>query len=372
MLNDSDILDLVKSGDINDRLYVTGELGVKYIQELYSVEELAIVEEIFRLLTNDAEAQVRATLSEALKLSKILPNDIALKLAKDVEEVAIPMLKYSEVLSDGDLMDILSTPNLQKALAISSRTSLNDNVQARLLQFDDAEIIGNVTSNENFPKMDADFDNFLNMVADDPDAIKNLVKGISLPTKISEKLMHTISNNIVEQVKERYDIAPAKLEQIASHSVEISTVSNLEHSTSQADIESLIRHLHNFGRLTNSLILSSLCMGRRRFFISAISKKAGIPKKNAIILIKQGGKEGLRSLLKKAEMPEKLYNAIELVLKLCNEAKARDQAMSVEEFCTWLLHKLEFFAERTRIEYINYMMAIVKQSQKHDPLADYS
>ena len=374
MLKDSDILSLVKSGDVKDRLNVTADLGTKYIQELYSVEELALVEEIFRLLCKDAEVRVRHALSESLKLSKILPQDIAMNFARDVEAVAVPILQYSEVLSDGDILEILSTPNLQKALAVSKRKNLNDNVQAKLLSYDNPEIVGNVIANDNFPNMDEDFDGFLNLIAEDSDAIRNLIKGISLPTKISEKLMYSISGEILNNIKEKYDLVPEKLTQIANHAVEISTVSDIKTTSSIEEIEILVRHLNNFGRLTNSLILSALCMGRRRFFISALAKKAGIPRKNAIILLKQGGRDGLRSLLVKADMPEKLHSAIELVLKLCNEAKANEEEeeKTIEEFCSWLLKKLEFFAERTKVEYINYMMAIVKQSQNHDPLAEYS
>lgn len=372
MLKDSDILDLLKNGGVTDRLNVITDIGTQYIDEVYSVEELAIAEEIFRLLCKDAEVRVRRTLSEALKLSNILPHDVALILAKDVDEVATPMLQYSKVLSDGDILDILSAPNVQKALAISKRQTMNDNIKAKLLSYDNPEIIGNVMSNDNFPKMDEDFDQFLDLIADDSNAIKNLVQGISLPAKISEKLMTSISGNLVKEIKGKYDLAPEKLTQIANHTVEINTVSDLNQDSSQDEIESLVRHLHNFGRLTNSMILSALCMGRRRFFISALSRKAGIPKKNAIMVLKKGGKDGLKSLLVKADMPEKLHDVIELVLKLCNEAKAKNDDLSIEEFANWLLLKLEFFADRSKIEYINYMMAIVKQSQRHDPLAEYN
>lgn len=370
-LQDSDILNLIRTGSTEDKVRVTGEISTKYLKELYSEDELSIVEDIFRILTKDAEAKVRATLSEALKLSKILPHDIALRLARDIEEVSLPMIEFSQVLNDDDLIEIICTDNVQKALAVSRRNSLNDKVKGKLLETNNNEVIGNVIANDNFPKNPEDFIKFVHELSENPEAVKNLVRGISLPAKISEKLMKEVAGQIVEQVKHKYDIAPEKLSQIASHTVEINTIAGVQTHTTSEEIDGLVNHLHNFGRLTNSLILSSLCMGRRRFFLAALAKRAGVPKKNVIILINKGGKDGLNSLLKKAGMPEKLYGAIELVLKLSLEIKGRDKNIEPQEFGRWMTEKLQFFAERTKVEYISYMMAITKQSMSRDPLVEY-
>lgn len=370
-LQDSDILNLIQTGTASDKVMVTGEITTKYLEEMYSADELSVVEDIFRILTEDAEMRVRASLSEALKLSKILPHDIALKLAKDVEEVSLPMIEFSEVLDDDDLIEIICTDNVQKALAVSRRNTLNDNVKGKLLETSNSEVIGNVIANDNFPKNPEDFTQFVHQLSESPDAVKNLVKGISLPAKISEKLMNEVAGRIVEQVKDKYDVSPDKLSQIASHTVEINTIAGVHTCTTADQIDGLVNHLHNFGRLTNSLILSSLCMGRRRFFLTALAKRAGVPKKNVILLINKGGKDGLNSLLKKAGMPEKLFGAIELVLKLSLEIKGKEKDIEPQEFGKWMTEKLEFFAERTKVEYISYMMAITRQSMKHDPIVDY-
>ncbi|MEE8517412.1 MAG: hypothetical protein V3T02_12295, partial [Alphaproteobacteria bacterium] len=47
--------------------------------------------DIFRLMVRDAEIQVRQALSDNLKKCPEVPHDIALELARDVDEVALPM-----------------------------------------------------------------------------------------------------------------------------------------------------------------------------------------------------------------------------------------------------------------------------------------
>src|SRR3546814_13734751 len=69
--------------------------------------ERRLAEDIFRKLAADAELLVREALSANLKTTADLPHDLALALARDVDSVSLPMLKYSEVLTDDDLISIV-------------------------------------------------------------------------------------------------------------------------------------------------------------------------------------------------------------------------------------------------------------------------
>ena len=73
------------AGRFNDHLS-TGTL---------SARELALAEEIFRLMVRDAEVRVREALAANLKSNPRLPHDVAVALAKDVDSVALPVLSAS-------------------------------------------------------------------------------------------------------------------------------------------------------------------------------------------------------------------------------------------------------------------------------------
>ncbi|NEU34803.1 hypothetical protein GN156_29540, partial [bacterium LRH843] len=69
---------------------------------VFDGSELDVATEIIRLLAKDAELRVRETLANSLKHSSALPHDVALLMAQDVEEVSLPILEYSNVLSEED------------------------------------------------------------------------------------------------------------------------------------------------------------------------------------------------------------------------------------------------------------------------------
>src|SRR5262245_33248088 len=80
--------------------------------------ERHIAEDIVRLFARDAELIVRRALAEQIKASPHLPHDVALKLARDLEEVALPVIEFASVLTDGDLIDIVRSGDPRRQSAV--------------------------------------------------------------------------------------------------------------------------------------------------------------------------------------------------------------------------------------------------------------
>ena len=361
-LTKEDVFALLHDQNADVKAVVAEKICREYIELVYSPEELKIAEQIFRILARDAELKVRSTLSESLKLCNELPHDIALSLAHDVAEVAMPMLEFSNVLSDEDLTAIISSREVQKIIAISRRAKLSHVLVKNLIATGEKEVIDKVLGTHNYASTEENFIDLIDNFASDEDAMRQIISGTKFSAPIVEKMMHGVASNLVGELKKKYHIVPKKVDTYVSHTVEISTLLVIDHHSSASEIDYLINHLSNFNRLTPSLILSALCMGKRRFFISAMAKRAGIPKENASALIYQGGSQGLAILLEKAGIPSKLFTAIEIVFRLADEKKSQDRSIAVRDFCAWLISKLEYFNERGQVDYINYMLAITKQS----------
>jgi len=55
------------------------------------------------------ELRVRQILAEEIKALDCVPKEVVRRLARDVEKVAAPILEFSPLLSDADLIEILTT-----------------------------------------------------------------------------------------------------------------------------------------------------------------------------------------------------------------------------------------------------------------------
>ncbi|HVV64415.1 MAG TPA: DUF2336 domain-containing protein [Rhizomicrobium sp.] len=121
---------------------VRAELAVKIarlmpgLSERESSHVFALTIETLECLARDAAVRVRAILAEEIKALDCVPRDIILALARDLHAVvAGPILQYSPLLSDADLIEIIACGQVQEVLtAIARRKPVSSPVADRLVQ----------------------------------------------------------------------------------------------------------------------------------------------------------------------------------------------------------------------------------------------
>lgn len=71
--------------------------------------EREIATRILGLMARDIEVRVRQAVAQHVKSCPHLPEDLARTLANDVETVALPLIQYSGVLGEADLIAIIDS-----------------------------------------------------------------------------------------------------------------------------------------------------------------------------------------------------------------------------------------------------------------------
>jgi uncharacterized protein (DUF2336 family) len=121
---------------------VRAELAVKIarlmpgLKERESEHVVALTIETLERLAHDAAVKVRAILAEEIKHLDCVPHAVALALARDLDSiVAAPVLEYSPLLSDADLVEIIAGGLVQEKLgAIARRRPLTEKVSEELVK----------------------------------------------------------------------------------------------------------------------------------------------------------------------------------------------------------------------------------------------
>ena len=116
-----------------------------------SAETVTLTIATLEVLARDSAVRVRAILADEIKHLDCIPRDVALRLARDVEAaVAAPVLEYSPLLSDADLMEIIACGQVQQALsAIARRQTVSEDVSDALVQSLDVPAISALLVNPN-------------------------------------------------------------------------------------------------------------------------------------------------------------------------------------------------------------------------------
>lgn len=95
--------------------------------------------QVLEILAQDQLPSIRAMVADQIKALDNVPADIVLRLAKDVESiVAAPVLEFSPMLTDHDLIDVIKAGVHSEVLtAIARRDMLSSSVSAAVVQTED-------------------------------------------------------------------------------------------------------------------------------------------------------------------------------------------------------------------------------------------
>src|SRR5487761_2401088 len=127
-LSPQDVARLLHEPSAAVRAEVAGKVAQQIDNDRLSPEELRLAQDIAQVLARDVELAVRRALSESLRRARRLPNAVAVRLAEDVDEVALPILADSPVLTDADLVQLLRHGSSRRQATIAGRPNLGEPV----------------------------------------------------------------------------------------------------------------------------------------------------------------------------------------------------------------------------------------------------
>lgn len=294
-------------------------LGTKFAQGSLSTAERLVAEEVLRGMLNGAVIKVRQAIADTLKDSGHLPHDIAVALANDVESVAIPILQFSLVLSDEDLVEIIQAGNPQKQIAVAGRPVVSEKVAGELLQTDNvtavATLVGNAGANLTQTHLTLAADKF----GADVRVTERLQQRAGLPIAVAERLVAFTMDKLRDFIMRRVDLSENIVTQLVLRTREQITVDlRSTHFPAEEAVE-LVQHLHSVKRLTPSLLLRALCVGDVSLFEAGMAQLAGIAMHNAQLLIHDAGNLGFKSLYDRANLPAAMFMAFQVALQVSRE-----------------------------------------------------
>lgn len=285
----------------------------------FTAAERREAEAIFRLLMNDAEVLVRQTLAETLKFIPDLPRDIVKTLATDIADVATPMLSYSTVLSDEDLLEIISEKSELHQLAIAARSSVSEVVSEKLAETGSENVVATLMQNDGAEISENTYLNIINQYKESDRVKTPMARRKVLPITVAERLVSLVSDRLRDHLVTHHELPPGLATDLILESRERAMIGFIKDGTSYTELVDLVEQLHANGRLTPTIILRALCVGDVDFFETAMAKYANIAVSNVHILVNDAGGNGLRQLCEKSNIPGGLQEIMRVGLEVARE-----------------------------------------------------
>ncbi len=318
-LSHEDVLRLLEDPSAENRAVTARKLGEEFKSGDLDPDARRIAEDIFRAMVKDAEVLVREALSKSLKDNPDIPHDVAVSLAKDVACVAAPILEFSEVLSEDELVEIVRNFDAEHQIAVARRKTVPETVADALVETRNEDVVATLVANDGAEISEATMNTVVDEFGTSARIQEPLVRRSKLPLTVAERLVALVSENLRQHIVTHHEISPDLATDLVLESRERATVGLLSPGSTAADVLDLVNELHQNGRLTPTLILRALCMGDMAFFETALAVRANIPVRTAFMLIDDDGELGLATLFERAGMPEEMLDLARVAVSVKKE-----------------------------------------------------
>ncbi|HEY2835419.1 MAG TPA: DUF2336 domain-containing protein [Rhizomicrobium sp.] len=231
------------------------------------------------VLARDSAVRVRTILADEIKHLACIPRDVALRLARDVEAaVAAPVLEYSPLLSDADLIEIVACGQVQQALsAIARRQTVSEDVSDALVQSLDVPAIAALLVNPNAMIRKATLETLIEQAEEIQSWHLPLVLRADLSARAIRRIGGFVGASLLEQLMRRGDLSEttrAHLNRRLRARLEQQPDSDRESPQSAAEIVTAARA---GGTLDDAFVENAALSGNREVVTLALAALAQVP-----------------------------------------------------------------------------------------------
>ncbi len=309
-LSEEDIRILVRHPDPEKRANAAQRICHIVRKSTLSEYETKLATDLLQFMAKDAVDMVRRALAITLRNSPDLPRDVALKLVTDVDNIAIPVLQNSPVLTDEDLIEVLKSDAAAKIIAVARRPKVSGNLVKAIVRYGDSKAVATVAANDG-ALIDAETaEDILDFYYDD-DLIKEaMISRADLPNSVMEKLITMVSEEAAVVLHKRHDVNPYQAAEIASRARERASLELVHEEQSDKELREFSLHMSQMGRLTPSFLIRAIGLGRMSVVKHSLAVLARISSNKAGLMMFDTGPFGLSALCQQAGLDDLSFRIV--------------------------------------------------------------
>ena len=330
-LSHTDVARLIAEPAASTRAQLAGKLGPELDSARLTAAELDLAQDIVRILAKDVEDSVRAALSQSVLSSRHLPRDVALRLATDIETVALPILGQSPVLTDADLVGLVRDGSAARHLAIARRQAVAEPVSDALVTHAGAEAVTALLENPGAAIAEPTLGRAIDRFADSGAVTTAMVRRATLPPAVAERLVTLVSIQLRDHLVQHHALPASTAADIVMHGRERAVI-RLSAGAADEALTAMVTQMQAAGRLTPSLVVRSLCTGDIGFFEAVMAALTGVRVENVHILLHDAGPLGLASLYRRSGLPPGLFAAVRAAVDVARETDFNGEAQELERY----------------------------------------
>lgn len=238
----------------------------------------AVAADILMELMRDAERDLKEYLSEKLAVEPNIPHELAIFLAQDEITVAEPVLKYSRVLTQTDLIDLVRDKTEMYWQAIAQRDDIAQELAYALIMTEDNKTVENIVNNTHAMFCERSMYRLIILAKKKVKEIQEpLLMRPEISPKLATELYWFVSAELRRYIMHKFHIQSNKID----NALEMILQEQISHKNGdrslEQDMKTFARRLNKNGKINSSMLIRVLRRKNRPFFCHLLAEKTELP-----------------------------------------------------------------------------------------------
>jgi uncharacterized protein (DUF2336 family) len=277
-------------------------LARAYLISPLSDAEREQAEAVMTVLLDDAAADVRHALAEALAPSELAPHHIILALASDKPVIAAIVAEHSPVILDSELVDMVGRNDETIQLAVARRPFVSRALSAALSEVGSAAACLVLVTNAGARMARFSLDRIIERHGDHPELRRTLLERGDLPIDVHHLLLGSLAASLRNLVVDRGWLRSDHADAVARDARERATIAAAFEAPAEG-LPTLVEQLLENGELTPAFVIRAAASGQAMLFETALAALAKVPHARVRALVASGRTGGMQAILRKAGLP---------------------------------------------------------------------
>lgn len=295
-----------------------------------SPNDREVITEALLGVISQAERNLRQAIAQKMSVADNAPLRLILNLISDDIEIASPVLKYSPVLNDTDLLYIVKAQSKEYWRVVAERSNLSSIVVDALADTRDLMTATTLVANKNSSLTDHALRVFSVMAEEYEPLAKPLLGRKEMTNALVQEIYNFVGYELKNYINANFDMSVSQEFDIALEETSAEMIQNIH---SEFDVtQSMIveaETLHRNDMLNFHEMINYLKRGQISTYIACFSVYCGLPLDVAEKMLKQEKGQGLAIVCKALDIPKtEFINMFLLTSRLRTQSIIQNQQLA--------------------------------------------
>ncbi|MGB5093804.1 MAG: DUF2336 domain-containing protein [Parvibaculum sp.] len=258
----------------------------------------------------DSLPRVRRIVAEAVKARDDIPKALIDRLARDAQiEVSAPILQYSPLLSDEDLLELIATVHFDGALeAVAKRENLGADASDAIVATLDISAVASLLANSSATIREESIEKIMARAASVDAWHAPLVIRTELSVRAMRRIATFVTRSLVDRLASHHNLPTNFADELKSAAeARLDTAPTIDEDSAVAAINKAFAR----GELVDEVVIEAATLRQRPAVIRALALASGVRMADVTHILSAGSGRGITALCWKAGFSMRTALAVE-------------------------------------------------------------